>query len=59
MTDGLEFDGNQFLLYKDQSTCTGGPDSKGVRQTTPSVNLGECDGECIFTITLNNVSIVH
>ena len=47
MTDGLEFDGDQFLLYKDQSTCTGGPGV--VRQPTPSANSEECDGEYIFT----------
>ena len=37
----IEFDGNQFLLYKDQSTCTGGPEV--VRQPTPSDNSRECD----------------
>ena len=43
MAGKVEFDGDQFLLYKDQSTCTGGPEV--VRQPTPSDNSGECDGE--------------
>ena len=43
MAGKVEFDGDQFLLYKDQSTCTGGPEV--VRQPTPSANSGECDGE--------------
>ena len=49
MAGKVEFDGDKFLLYKDQSTCTGGP--KVVRQSTPSDNSGECDGKCIFTNT--------
>ena len=43
MAGKVKFDGDQFLLYKDQSTCTEGP--KVVRQPTPSANSGECDGE--------------
>ena len=43
MAGKVEFDGDQFLLYKDQSTCTGGPEV--VRQPTPTANSGECDGE--------------
>ena len=49
MAGKVEFDGDQFLLYKDQSTCTEGP--QVVRQPTPSDNSRECDGECIFTNT--------
>ena len=52
MAGNVEFDGDQFLLYKDQSTCTGGPGVVG--QPTPSDNSVECDGECVFTVTLNN-----
>ena len=57
MAGKVEFDGDQFLLYKDQSTCIGGPEVVG--QPTPSDNLGECDGECEFTVNLNNVSIIR
>ena len=45
MASKVEFDGDQFLLYKDQSTCTGGPEVVG--QPTPSDNSGECDSEYI------------
>ena len=50
MAGKVKFDGVQFLLYKDQSTCTGGPEAVG--QPTQSANSGECDGECIFTVPL-------
>ena len=56
MAGKVEFDGDQFLLYKDQSTCTGGPEA--VRQATPSANSRECDGECIFTVPLNVTSVI-
>ena len=56
MAGKVEFDGDQFLLYKDQSTCTGGPEV--VRQPTPSANSGECEGECIFTVPLNVTSVI-
>ena len=41
MAGKVEFDRDRFLLYKDQSTCTGGPEV--FRQPTPSANSGECD----------------
>ena len=56
MAGKVEFDGDQFLFYKDQSTCTGGPEV--VRQPTQSANSGECDGECIFTVPLNVTSVI-
>ena len=59
MIGKVEFDGDQFLLYKDQSTVTGGP--AFVRQTTPSDNSGDKWKEIIqskyWVYLLDNLSI--
>ena len=59
MAGKVEFDGDQFLLYKDQSTCTGGPEVVG--QPTPSDNSGECDGESysLMQLLYNFFSLLH